>query len=393
MKSINPKLLHFFFFLCFVLFLKSMAGNMYWPNGRANLHVLQAEAFLKGQLNITQKAHDAAIYKDEVFVVHPPLPAVLLMPLVAVVGAEKTKTVAVSFILAIGLFFCIRDVFKKFNIEAVNASFYSLAFLMGTGFWFVSRDSWAVYGFAHVWAFFFLSLAVREFFYRRRFFLIGSYLGAAFLCRQLCIYAIIPFAVTALQHYKVKAQYIYALVIPFFCSITGYLTLNYLRFENPFDTGYGYIPGIGFGAERAAQYGGFSWRYLIVNSYYYFIQGFDIEFTGKDAMSKAIMNPFGTSLTVASPFLFLALWARKVKQSKIYLAPWFLAVFLILGHSLFYVNNGAAQINTQRFSLDFIPLLLPLFAIGASQANAKVVRGLIFYSIFLNVIALIVIGQ
>jgi hypothetical protein len=149
-----------------------------------------------------------------------------------------------------------------------------------------------------------------------------------------------------------------------------------------------YIPPNGFGIPRKEQYGGFSWDYVPVNFYYYFLQGFDIEFFSEDKLSNPLMKPFGTSLPAASPFLLLLFWVRKGKHW-----PWLLAAGLALFHQLFYVNNGAAQINTQRFSLDFLPLLVPVLVCLSNTISPKVWKSLIFYSILLNIIALILVGK
>lgn len=88
--------------IVFLLMLRSLMGNMYWPDGRVNQHVLQAEAWLEGSLFVENAGHDIANFQDKYVVVYPPFPTVIVVPFVATFGAELTKPVVLAF-----LFFCL----------------------------------------------------------------------------------------------------------------------------------------------------------------------------------------------------------------------------------------------------------------------------------------------
>lgn len=375
-------------FSLFLLVLRSLVGNMYWPSGHANQHVLQAEAWLNGSLFVENEGHDIANFQGKHAVVYPPFPSLIVLPFVAAFGTEQTKPVVLAFLFLCLNYFFLFQIFKEKRKNSAESHWWAAALCFGTGLWFVVRDSWAVYGFSHVVAYTCLSAAVWAWTFKRNWALVGLLLGLAFLSRQLTVYAIIPFFYFSFYAKKNNFFNAIKLFLPWGACLAFYLLWNYLRFGNPLDTGYSYIPGVGFGALREAQYGGFSWRYVPVNFYYYFLQGFDIEFLSEDKLSNPLMKPFGTSLPAASPFLLLLFWVRKGKYW-----PWLLATGLALFHQLFYVNNGAAQINTQRFSLDFLPLLVPVLVYLSKNISPKIWKSLIFYSILLNVIALVLVGR
>ena len=98
------------------------------------------------------------------------------------------------------------------------------------------------------------------------------------------------------------------------------------------------------------------------------------------------LDKFGTSLLAASPFVIAAF---RAKGEKVTLFCTWAGVVLPLIHALFYHNNGYIQYNMQRFSLDFMPILIILIAKGFSNSSPDLQsywKGMIIYSIVLNVI-------
>src|SRR6185503_4704590 len=148
----------------------------------------------------------------------------------------------------------------------------------------------------------------------------------------------------------------------FFAATTGvgiaiYLAFNAVRFGNPFDTGYAHIPFGGFFKARLDRHGLFSAAYLPFNLLYLLFQGFHVDFNSPAKLSEVTADFFGTSLLGASPFVVLAVFAARAHGEV--RALW-VSVLAIAINQLFYLNNGASQINTQRFTLDFLPLMLVL---------------------------------
>jgi hypothetical protein len=65
-------------------------------------------------------------------------------------------------------------------------------------------------------------------------------------------------------------------------------------------------------------------------------------------------------------------------------------IFTIFTGQLFYHNNGYEQVNTSRFTLDFLPLLIVLMSLGISKLPMWLMKGMISYAIVLNIISFII---
>ncbi len=119
-------------------------------------------------------------------------------------------------------------------------------------------------------------------------------------------------------------------------------------------------------AERFKNFGSFHPMYFFHNFVYMFIQGFHLEFSLPMYLDKPHVDPFGTSLTFASPFVFFAFKARG--RSILLWGAW-ISVSLCLLHMLFYFSNGWVQENGIRYALDFFPVLIVLVALGMKNVE------------------------
>ena len=59
---------------------------------------------------------------------------------------------------------------------------------------------------------------------------------------------------------------------------------------------------------------------------------------------------------------------------------------------LFYYNNGWGQINVQRFTLDFLPVLVVLVALSVKNVNKKLFYASIIYSVSVNILSFFVVS-
>jgi hypothetical protein len=162
-----------------------------------------------------------------------------------------------------------------------------------------------------------------------------------------------------------------------------YLGYNALRFGNPLETGYTSMLLAGFLQARFDYHGLFDVRYVPFNLYYLLLAGFNIHFAPPAFLRPLGLDPFGTSILVASPFIFSALLAR---GNKLLLIAAWASIALIIVPQLFYYNNGWVQYNAQRFTLDFWPVLFVLVALGAQHAPRKLWHATILFAIALNAI-------
>ncbi len=364
-----------------------------WAAPGVHKHYLhQAQAFLQGRLDIDESFGDVATCEGRHYVVFPPLPAVLITPLVAVFGMQ-TRTTVVCLALTVLNFFVLRSTLRRLEVERSAERWLLAAFFLGTAYTTSLFQTYETWHFAHVVAVACLLLAVREALGARRGLLVGLFCGLAFLSRQLCLYSAVFLAAALWQHGVEdrpgrRLLRLAAFGLPLAACAGIYLWLNAVRFGSPFDTGYSYMPLEGFLAARVEQYGLFHPAYVPANLVYMFLQGFHIQFTGPPQLVVAGADLLGTSVTFASPFLFFAVLARWTRP--LLWSAW-LAILLPTVHMLFYYNNGFAQTNAQRFTLDFLPVLIVLLALGMRRVPAAWWRAAIGYSIALNFVALFVV--
>ena len=119
-----------------------------------------------------------------------------------------------------------------------------------------------------------------------------------------------------------------------------------------------------------------------------FLQGFHVVFGGEDMLTIKRLDTMGTAITFASPFIFYAFRARWSKM--LHMGAWVTITFCLI-HMMLYYNNGWNQANCQRFTMDFMPVLMLLVALGVDRSKGNLWKYAITYSIILNIIAYIVV--
>ena len=371
------------------------AGAGVWPKlwappGQHKHYLHQARAFCQGRLDIDEPFGDVATYNGRHYVVFPPFPALLITPLVAIFGVQ-TRTTVVSLALTALNVLVLHRALALLEVPRELRRWVLAAFFLGTAYTTSLFQTYETWHFAHIVAVTCLLLAVCEALGRGRAVLIGLFCGLAFLSRHLCLYAAPFLALAIWQRHPTatlarKLAHLTLLCLPLALCGGVYFGFNYLRFGDPLDTGYAHLQPEGFLAERVAQYGLFDLAYVPFNLTHMFLQGFHINFGPPRYLSVEGMDPLGTSVTFASPFLFLAVLAR---GRRAWLIPAWLAIGLPIVHAALYYNNGFAQANAQRFTLDYLPILILLVARGAQRAAPRWWKPAMAYSIALNAVALI----
>jgi hypothetical protein len=383
------------YFVLFTLLHIPAVINFYHNNGENNAYLQFAQSLLQGHLSLPAglpEYQDMIMYHNQPYLPYPPLPSLLLVPLVAVFGVHHVNTVFVVVVLSCLNLYLLHRLFKKLGVEARWFPWLVAGFFFGTGYWYALFTSHHVYAFAQITSCCFQLLLLNELFGRKRWWLAGVYIGLSFLARQFTVFYIV-FALGCLwQEWKeafkgVGFGQLVQLGVGCGLFVGIYFLYNALRFGNPFDPGYAYILYNGVLKERVQQYGVFSTRYFLFNIYSFFIKGFNINFGGPGMMRIQDMDRWGTSLLSASPFLVASVRAKWPKGLRV--AAWFTVVLILFGQ-LFYHNNGFEQVNTMRFSLDFLPLLFVLTALGLKDIPSWLIKGMISYAILLNLISFLI---
>lgn len=364
---------------------------VYEDHSTDHTYVHQAIAFAHGQVAIATRVHDTAEHNGALYVVFPPGPALLLVPLVALWQTHTRVLLLTSLLGALTAALAFR-LARRCGVAPRTARWAVIGLIFGTSLLLVLRVPTDTY-LAHCCAVAATFAALDEAFGRQRGLRIGFALGLAVLSRQLAVLTI-PFvwAVLLLRPRDPfgGARRAVAMTWVGLSVCAGfYLWLNYVRFGNPFDTGYAYLQEPTWFGYRADHWGQFSWVYVPSNLIRLFLSGFAIEFDPPGYMVPR-MSHWGTSLTFASPWLFYALGGRLL-PGRLQLAAWASIAATMVAVLAHKSALGGWQINGMRYTLDFVPVLYLLAALGMQRmvgtTYEPLAHALIAYSAALNVVA------
>tara|TARA_R110000824_G_scaffold155226_2_gene327598 strand:- start:16122 stop:17363 length:1242 start_codon:yes stop_codon:yes gene_type:complete len=379
--------------------LAAMLLHMVGEEAGSNSYALMAEGFLHGRLDVDRCFDsDCVTFDGKSYVVFPPVPAVVAMPFVAIFGPDFAGFSAIGFSFFLASFFLWNRIFMDMGVGRQSAIWLLLALAFASPLFYVSIRADRVWFFAQCINFFLLSLALHEVMRGGRLVVAGICLGLAFLCRQMTILLVPFYFVLALKAEEKLISFRWPHIsralkigLPVAVAVGIYMAFNYARFAAPMETGYAYIakPHLEQWSlinNRLLDHGLFSSAYFLFNAFHLFVQGFHVEWGGPNLLMPTKLDPMGTSLLAASPFVLL-LYFVPIRRPVVIGG---LCALLILGITLFYHGNGFSQYNTQRFVLDWAPVLF--YALAATMAAQKALRPalgiLVFYGVGLNLVML-----
>jgi hypothetical protein len=374
----NRRLLYLALFLsAFLIFWFSGEGHPTYYD----YYVRLSDAFLHGRLYLLEQPswlNELIPYDGRYYVVYPPLPAVLMMPLVAVVGTGLNQTLVSVFIGSLSVVLaCVvaRDVLGDDQTGAVPI-WAAVLFGFGTIFWYLTSVGSAWY-LAHVTSVFFLFLAIHEALTKGRPMLLGLFVGASYWCRLPTILTLAFFAAMIGFAYRRGSS---KLLVPFLKLVTGAsvfvglnMLYNYVRFGTPFDVAYWLIPGIM--DEPWFSQGQFSFSYVSCN-----LQGL---FTALPAVSSEL--PYllprynGMAIWVTTPAFIFAF--RSSRKEHITWACW----LAILAVAAVLLTRGCSGCGFgYRYAMDFYPFLFILTVKGMGERLRWHHKALILLSVLVN---------
>ena len=379
------------------ILLAGMVLHLVKEEPHSNSYALLADSFLHGKLDSARCFDsDCVTFDGKNYVIFPPVPAVVAMPFVAAFGVTFQGFAAIGFACLLGSVFLWWRIFGKIGVEKQTAVWLLLALAFGSPLFYVSIRADRVWFFAQSINFLLLSLAMYEVVRGGRIMLAGAYLGLAFLSRQMTI-LLAPFLyVLALRPEESLISFKWpglkralAFGTPLIVAVAVYMAYNMARFGAPMETGYAYIarPALDHWSlinERLVHHGLFSKDYFLFNAFHLFIQGFHVEWGGPALLTPLKLDPMGTSLLAASPFVLLVLFAPLDRETLI----GGLCATLILVITLFYHGNGFSQYNAQRFVLDWAPVLFFVLGLSVTKALRPALAVLVIYAMGLNVVAM-----
>lgn len=359
--------------------------------GGTNSYALLAQSFLEGRFDSpTCYDSDCAIYQDRIYVMFPPVPAVVAMPFVGVFGIDFGGFVGLSIIASgIALILWWR-IFAALKSDKTTTIWLLLALAFATPLYFVTIRGDGVWFFAQSIAFVLITAAIHQVVRGGSLVLAGIFVGLAFLSRQMSVFYL-PFLFALalspgeplISFSKAHIVRVLKLGLPVAAAVLVYMAYNYARFGAPLETGYQYMMApdeLSMINHRLAEFGLFSGEYLFFNVVYFFLQGFHLEFGGDAMLTPIGLDPAGASLLAASPFVLLAFFTPLRRPVLIGIA----CALVIAVPTLWYHSNGFSQYNVQRYVLDWLPILFYMLALTVTRRETPIFGVLVVYGMGLN---------
>jgi hypothetical protein len=332
-----------------------------------NLNVAEGQAWLNGRLDLDarptpgSRPWDSAVFEDRVYNVFPPMFTLISVPVMAV-GPPGVPNYILILLLALPLPGLAYALFLRRTDRVYLAVLLSLGYLLGTSLLPLMnqglRDG-EVWHVDHLLCQLGLLIFLLDYFGHRRIWVGGIGLIIAAWSRQLTALYVIPLAYLALRHRGTSTRWWRALSFAVVTVVMAALpaTLNTLKFGSPLDSGYRYVyDGRDDEMARDARRGLFSPVFLPRNLYYMNL-GFP-EVVAPYGVVRFRPNSLGAGIWWTTPVLLLVLvdWRRLWRRRDVrYLLIGAAAVFAVL---MLYHTTGRAQRGYNRFSMDFVIVLL-----------------------------------
>jgi hypothetical protein len=344
-----------------------------------------ADAFVHGQLNLRllpTDVLDLSYFQGQYFLYWSPLPAILLMPFVALFGVQFSDVIFTLVVGAVNVSLvalllrqaCRRGVIK---LSKLRRGILVLFFALGTvhltlapfgRVWFTGQ----LVGFFCVALGYLASISLRGY---SAFALTGLAIAAALLTRNhLLLAGVWPALFLLYQHrsHGWRRVLVYSLVAlsPILTAIGLLGAYNWLRFGSVFDNGIAHhLMHAAFAADYQ-RYGAFNLHYVPINLFYQYIAY---------PLPLRSTSYYGGSLFLLSPLFFAVFWSIKKNQSW---STWALlgTVVLIAIPILLLMGTGWVQFGP-RYTLDFTVPLLLLTAMGSRNWSTSTMLRLTVISI------------
>jgi hypothetical protein len=331
-----------------------------------------ADTFLQGRVDMEngpqlEEFIELAYNDGKYYIIPPPWPAFLVLPLVAVWGLAVNQALVSAVLGAIGsstAFNVTRSMSRRLSTQL----WLTVLMAFGTVYWFAAANG-AVWFFSHTVAVLFLLLAIYFTMGRRNALLAGLCLGAAFWTRQPTIltlpFFLIMFSDDWLQWDSTKPliQRINSRPLILLGAGLGVFMLasfvyNYIRWGTPLDASQHHLPPRVL-AQPWFDHGPFDIRYISRHVETVF------EFTPLVRSEKpyVLSNLWGSAIWITTPAFLYALFAKWKNDNAILIG----AMILLFGMALVVSRAVSGLWDSRWYSYDFPAQLnlLPFYAVIA----------------------------
>ncbi|MFY9719181.1 MAG: hypothetical protein WAK16_05995 [Candidatus Cybelea sp.] len=338
-----------------------------------NNYVLLAQALLAGHTWIEWPGAyiDALQYHGHYFIIEAPLPALLLLPFVALFGAQTNQT-ALGVVLAAVAVGAAWELGERLRLPRSTNAWLCAFLLAGTDLLWCAMlgDVWFL---AHVAACCFTLLALVELAGKRRGWLVALVAICAVESRFSMIAAlpVYVYLLTTNSQQAARARGLLSFCATLLPAVIAWILYNAARWGTWNDIGY----TTWYHQDQAGMPSGSPFRleYLPNQLWSFFVQ------MPTQLPDFPWLRPeySGVALPWTSPALVLAFLART--PLRCVLALWAAALLVALPNFLYYVN-GFAQFG-MRHALDFEPFLIALMMLAVRERLPLWGKGLIAYSV------------
>lgn len=355
---------------------------------RENAQIGEAEAWWSGRLDLPERKWDTAVYQGRVFSYFPPM-FTILAAVVVPISQGIPHAFVVLLVLAVPLLAFV--LFRRLTNSDLWGCVLAIGFACGTSFLPVSDKvirGAPPYDVNHVLASLGVLIFLIDYFGKRRVWLAGLGLACTALSRQLTLVFCIPLVWMA---WRVKPQAGRTPLVCAFVSIGAivglYGTLNFLKFGNPLHTGYmlNHEGREDVFAREARAHGLLSVAWVPRNLYHANVGLPNVHSIEIDGRRETYLTPntMGTGIWWTTPLLLWIFFDLQETWRDPTRRVLFAAAILLFILLSFWHATGAVQRGYNRYSLDYLPVVLALIASRCIIPKRRwITLGMIAWSIF-----------
>lgn len=347
--------------------------------------VYLANALAQGSFavdSLPSSYQDKVIFKGHTFVPLGPMPAIVLIPMAAVRGLDFDEFWAGA-ALTLASVWVLNRILLRLAITLEKNRYWVLVLFFGGTIYLsslVQGNSWFL---SHILTTFFLLLAINEGLSQQRGWLVGLWLGAAFLTRVTSVLGIVFFLFVWWRGRQLSVRRLASFGMGFLPALVFSLYYNMARFGSPFETGYGHAVVLGPVLSEAMSHGLFSLVHVPKNLYMLFLAApRPVPSANAPVLEFPYVLPseWGMSIFLTTPAFVYAFRARR---ETLVSAAW-LAVLAIGIPLMLYYGVGWIQFG-YRYALDFYPFLMIPTALGINARWGWQARAVILLCVLVNI--------
>ena len=360
--------------------LAAFSGNRLFHQSQAPHFVYQAMAFLHGQLSLTvppPNLNDWARVGERWFVSFPPFPAVVMIPLVAFTGFQLNDVLFTALFAAanVALLFLVLERLRAAGDSArsqTENAVLALLFAFGTVAFYCSirGEVWFTAEILGVTTTCLYLIASHR---ARHPALAGLAFGCSAITRTPLVFAgvyfiyelLAPTGVFSWDELRLRRREILSKGLWFAGPVVALalpmMWMNQARFGSALEFGHRFLWDNRSNAD-ISRWGLFNYHYLERNLHAAFTRLPGLDWPAGQ-LPRLTFDPDGMSLLVTTPLLWLVLWPSV--RPRLHRLLWATTAAVSLP-GFFYQNTGWRQFGF-RFSLDYLPFLFLLLAVGGRR--------------------------